>query len=225
MKKSILTLAVFGTVFMTSCGSEDKKEENEEVAVETTEEVVENCHYELEENRVAVSWTAYKYTEKAGVGGAFDEVKVEGFNAEKDNIVFAIGSAQFSIPVSSTNTNNPDRDGKIKEHFFGTMNETDELTGYISSMSADGNEEGTAGSGNLMIKMNNAENEVPFTWTYENDTIVLNAEMDVNNWGAEASVTALNDVCKDLHTGEDGVSKLWPNVSLKATAVVHRVCE
>lgn len=227
MKRSILSIAVFGTFFLSSCGGEDKgeKTEEKEVEVEVTEEVANKCHFELEEGSVKVDWVAYKFTEKAGVGGTFDEVTATGFNADKESIVFAIGSMKFSIPVATTNTGNPARDEKIKAQFFGTMTETAELSGYISSMSAGGNKEGTAGSGNLMINMNNADHEVPFTWSWENDTVVMNAEMNVNDWGAESSIDALHEVCSEKHTGEDGESILWPDVTLKATAVVHKVCE
>ena len=42
--------------------------------------------------------------------------------------------------------------------------------------------------------------------------------MDVNNWNAGKALASLNEVCKLLHTGADGISKTWSEVTLDITS-------
>ena len=34
------------------------------------------------------------------------------------------------------------------------------------------------------------------------------------DWNADAGLAALNNECEELHKGEDGISKLWPDVNV-----------
>jgi len=43
---------------------------------------------------------------------------------------------------------------------------------------------------------------------------VLKGIIDLASWDAQNAVDELNKVCKDLHIGKDGVSKLWPDVKV-----------
>ncbi|MFT5582308.1 MAG: hypothetical protein ACI9G9_001573 [Psychromonas sp.] len=38
-------------------------------------------------------------------------------------------------------------------------------------------------------------------------------------------MAALNTICKDLHTGDDGVSKLWSEVDLNFSTVLQTDCK
>jgi hypothetical protein len=46
----------------------------------------------------------------------------------------------------------------------------------------------------------------------------MNATMDVSNWNALEALASLNKVCEALHTGSDGVSKTWSEVTLNITS-------
>ena len=70
MKKTLLLLGLGAVLF--SCA---KKETDS--TVETTQEV-KNCTYQYAKDSTRVAWTAYKFTEKVGVGGKFDEFEVTG---------------------------------------------------------------------------------------------------------------------------------------------------
>ncbi len=64
-----------------------------------------------------MSWTAYKTTEKIGVGGSFTEITLNDTKTGTSPEAILEG-ATFSIPVSSLFTDNDDRDSKLKEFFF-----------------------------------------------------------------------------------------------------------
>ncbi len=42
--------------------------------------------------------------------------------------------------------------------------------------------------------------------------------MNVNNWDAKNALTSLNNECKDLHKGTDGVSKTWEEVAINISS-------
>ena len=53
----------------------------------------------------------------------------------------------------------------------------------------------------------------------------FDAMIDLSLWNAISGVDALNAICKDLHTGEDGVSKLWSEVKLSLKTTLKKTCE
>jgi len=218
MKKVIYTIAVssiFG-LFLNSCG--EKKETKEVVVEDVVSEVKTACVYSLENESVEVNWTAFKLSEKVGVAGTFDTISVSGFLEGKEELSAALENMSFVASVNSTNSNSPDRDVKIKEQFFGTMEMTTAITGRIESITSDGN-------GMLLINMNGMEVSTPFTWTHLDNLFSLNATIDINDWNAGESLSALNTVCEALHTGVDGISKLWPDVEISAQATIKQICE
>lgn len=72
--------------------------------------------------------------------------------------------------------------------------------------------------------MNNIAQEVKGQYTFVDDKFEFSATIDVANWNANSGITALNKICKDLHTGPDGVSKLWSEVDLKFSTTLASDC-
>ncbi len=72
--------------------------------------------------------------------------------------------------------------------------------------------------GYVNMKMNNVTQKLPFTYTITDRTFSMSATMDINNWNAEKALTALNNECKDLHKGTDGVSKTWEDVAINISS-------
>ncbi len=71
--------------------------------------------------------------------------------------------------------------------------------------------------------MNGLTKELPFDYEMSQDTILINAPMDLNNWQAQAALESLNQACWELHTGPDGVSKTWNEVLINAKILtVHQ---
>ncbi len=200
MKKYILFLMAISTLL--SCKNNAKKQETPSTSVKTAKYVLANA-----EN--SINFTAYKTTKKVGVKGFFKEVEITN-NKQGDNIKDAINGAEFKIPVSSIETNNSSRNFKIITFFFKIMKETTALTGKIS-LTDDSN-------GSVDFTMNGVTEKLPFTYKITDNVFKMNAIMNVDKWNGQEAIAKLNEACKDLHKGDDGVSKTWSEVAIDITS-------
>lgn len=197
--------------FAVSCGSESTEESaNEE------KEVAEVCTYTYDNSSTKLTWTAFKFTERAGVSGTFDVIQVTTAGASED-MYNALTGATFTIPVSSVNSENPDRDKKIQNHFFGTMTSTENISGVVKSI-----DESKA---TVEMTLNGVTKEYEGEVTVEGETVKLATTVDMDDFEAHASVDSLNTICYDLHTGEDGVSKLWSDVDVVVETTLVKECK
>lgn len=198
-----------------------KKEANQQATQESKGEKTSPCTYTLIQDSLKVQWFAYKTTEKVEVGGTFDEVILLA-NISSNSLISLIQNARVSIPVNSVNTNNPDRDAKIKEHFFGKMEGTDTL--YILVTKVEGNDREGIISANL--RMNNMEKGIQLPYRYnEEGYLTAETEIDLTKWYVQKAIEALNQACYDLHKGPDGVSKLWETVKIRLIALIKKDCK
>jgi len=218
MKKLFIAAGIISsTALFVSCGETEKTEEKKEAPLDTAIET-KPCLLTLDNENVVVNWTAFKLSEKVGVGGTFDSVVVSGVN-DNETILGAAVNAQFDIYTASVNSNNPERDMKISNSFFGTMANTESISGKVVSLNDDG-------SGAILLTMNGVEKEIALEWkaTSEN-RLKLSTAINVNDWNAKPSLDSLNGVCTAVHTGKDGVSVLWPDVEIEVFADFKSDCE
>jgi polyisoprenoid-binding protein YceI len=216
MKKYILPIAVFAAFSLSSCGGEQTEDTTTDVVDTPTEET---CFYTYKEGSAEVRWTAFKTTDKVGVGGQFNQVNVLA-GEKSTKITDVLETIKFNIPTSTVNTADQGRDEKLVEFFFGAMNATDIILGQVKSASGD-NEAGTC---TFYLTINNVEKEVTLDYKVDDDSINLTGEIDLANFGAEGAVESINKACEALHTGADGVSKTWPNVELNIDAKFNKKC-
>lgn len=73
--------------------------------------------------------------------------------------------------------------------------------------------------------MNDISIDVEGDYTFESNTFTFDSMVDVASWNGLPGITALNTVCEDLHTGEDGVSKLWSEVQLSFSTTLKSDCD
>lgn len=200
--KKIALIAIAFSIVAVSC----KKDEKVETPVEETSA---KTGLVVLADSTKVSWTAYKTTDKVAVGGSFTEINLTttetGDTPEK-----VLEGARFSIPVSSVFTNNPERDGKLKEFFFKVMKDPEFLGGEIHFKE---------GKAILTLTLNGITKDVPVEWTFENKKFSINGTLNLENFGAQDAVASLNKVCFDLHKGADGVSKTWSEVAIAGSVV------
>ena len=216
MKRIILPFTMLGMLFF-SCESDTTEESKEE---KDTSKKIENCLYSYNPANTKLDWTAYKFLNKTGVGGTFKEIKVDAPENTGD-AKSMIEALSFSIPISSIETKDQGRNRKIQEFFFGGLASTEMLTGKVVSLGDDN-------QAVLEITMNEITQEVSGDYTLEGTTFTWNTEIDVNEWNAEAGLTALNEECKDLHTDHengDTESKLWPDVTISFTTTLMERCD
>jgi len=178
-----------------------------------------DCVYSYDHESTKFAWTAFKFTERVGVGGTFDTVLVRGVQSGASSPGDVIRSLEFEIPVASVNTQNPDRDMKIQRFFFGTLAGTDTIRGRVASVND------STGVVKLAVAMNGVNRMVEMNLTEEGSAWNLETTIDVNDWNASTGIDSLNNVCYDLHKGADGVSVLWPEVKLELSTVFKTDCD
>lgn len=213
---SILALAIAATG-LVSCGSQEEHKEEADVKVKE----IENCVYSYNPDKTDLKFTAYKFIRKAGVSGTFTGMQVEGelSGAVPKDILESIS---FSIPTSTVETNNADRNKKIDSLFFGELAGTHMITGEVVKLDE------SKGEATLSVTMNDITNEVNGAYTLEDNKFTFSAEINVNEWDAQEGIKALNEACKDLHTdveNGDTESKLWPDVTLEFETVLDKKCD
>lgn len=203
MKKLlILTLLLGVSVQFTSCKSEEKKK--------SVKKELKVADFSLKTAKNSIDWVAYKTTEKLPVKGKFKKVTITK-NGEGNTAKEAINNTEFTIPVSSIFTADVTRDSKLKQFFFGVMDNTKLLSGKLNLSD---NTNGIAS-----ITMNGVTADLPFTYTLEGKEFKLNATMNLDNWNAQNAIDSLNVVCKELHKAADGISKTWNEVAINITSV------
>lgn len=209
MKKiTIIYLLIIATTFnFTACKSDSEKVN----AKDASKIEIKKASSAFSVNNATndIKFIAYKTTDKVGVPGWFKKINVTA-GGDGDSVREAINNAEFSIPVSSLHTKDTSRDYKIKKFFFGMMENTELLSGKL--MISDQT------NGKATIKMNGIIKEIPFTYTIVDKTFSLTSSMDVKDWKATKALSSLNKVCELLHTGSDGISKTWSEVSLNITS-------
>ena len=191
----------------SACKTEVKKEDVKESAAKEVKK--STAAFAVSNAKNDIKFTAYKTTGKVGVGGVFNKVNILS-GGEGNSVKEAINNTEFSIPVSSLATKDSSRDYKIKKFFFGVMDNTKLLSGKLI-LNDDAN-------GIARLTMNGETKDIPFSYTIVGNTFNMAATMDINNWNAGKALASLNKVCEALHTGADGVSKTWSEVSLNITS-------
>ena len=192
-KISFISIAFLIGVVIVSCKKDIKKEAPK---------------FSLEQNDVTVKWTGYKTTDKIAVNGQFREINITNIN-EGENALETLNGAEFSIPVSSLFTDEPVRDSKLKQLFFGVMDNTLSLNGKLNLLDN--------GSGTIGLLMNGIQQKISVTYTISGELVELQGIMNLDNWNGNAALASLTEACFELHKGPDGISKTWNEVAVRAT--------
>jgi len=204
-----LVMGCLLVLFLSSCSNDiDQKniESKKPISIKKNEKVTT---YLLGD--VSVKWDAFKHNSKVPVGGRFENIEVTNFNDSSD-LYGAVNGTEFTIDVNSTKTGDTLRDYKIYTFFFGTMVNTDFISGKILSINK-------YKKGKAYIKMNGLSKEIDFDWDIgKNHRFILKTSINVFDWNANNSLNSLNEVCLEKHTGPDGVNVLWPNVDVTVIA-------
>lgn len=189
---------VLGVLLVVSCKNEGRKKRDVPSSAETQNEQV----YNLDMLGASVGWTAYKFTERASVHGVFEDFVLLSQEDAK-SIEALLKGSKIMINTLSVNSGSEVRDDKLRTNFFKVFH-TDSINGAILNA--------TNGRGTLALKMNGIKNDVDYTYTLDKDTLALSTTLDLTKWKGGEAMNELNKACYELHTGPDGISKLWPDV-------------
>ena len=218
MKKINLIGAILAAV-VVSCSSPKQEEvAPEKPIIEEGHETA--CVYSYQEATTQVMWVAYKYTQKTGVNGKFEDTKVEGTSTGA-NPSDVLNGATFEIQTGSVNSGDPTRDPKIVESFFGTLVNGGSISGSV--MSVEGSE--TEGKVTFNLSLNGINKNVEGTYTVVDNKFEAKVELNMADWNAQGGIDKLNKVCEDLHKGADGKSILWPEVTVYVSTIFGMTCE
>ena len=200
MKKiALLSLAIILSFTVISCKKEIKKEQAKFSVVAET---------------ITVNWTGYKTTSKIPVKGQFKTVEISN-SKEAGNATEALNGIQFNLPVSSLFSGDDERDGKLKQLFFGVMDATTSLTGTLNL--------GANSKGTINLKMNGISKEIPITYVVSDQIVQLEGSLDIiNDFGAQVAMESLSKACFELHKGPDLVSKTWSEVAIDAAVYLKK---
>jgi hypothetical protein len=193
---------------LSSCGAgEEQKKVSEDQKV---------CFYTYNHSSSVLEWTAFKFTEKTGVKGSFNEIIVEEPKGSDDPLMVLTG-LNFKIPTASVETQNEERNGKIAGIFFKTL-VTDTIRGVIKKIDP------KKGSACIELEMNGKRKDVNGKCSLNDAVFSFSSAIDLNDWKGSAAIKALNTACKDLHTGADGKSVLWSTVDLSFSTELISDC-
>jgi hypothetical protein len=193
------------------CKYSKKTTENQTSEAQTTAGT-----YTVVNDSTKVSFTAYKTTDKAAVGGVFKEITLTN-TGQGETALEALNGTQFSIPVSSLFTNDATgtRDPKILKFFFGVLKNTELISGEFK-VAADN-------TCSIDVLLNGKTANIPLQLTTNSDTsLSFDGVMNLENWDALAAVASINKACEALHTGKDGVSKTWSEVAVHADVLLNK---
>jgi hypothetical protein len=196
--KKIAVLALV-TLFLVSCKKEEK----------TVDIVAEPTGLQIISDSTQVNWTAYKTTDKVGVNGKFIQLELKNTQSGETPETVLEG-ASFSIPVSSIFTDNPDRDGKIKQFFFSVLRNTEMIGGTFNFRD---------GKCFMTLTLNDVTKQLEVAHTFSNKKFTVNHTLNLEDFGALGAVESINKACYDLHKGPDGVSKTWSEVEISGSVL------
>jgi len=195
MKYSGTFLSILIMFCVISCSTESKNE-------------LKKYSYSYDSESSILEWTAFKFTERAGVKGTFNELLVSGIDSSEDPKEL-IESLSFTIPTNTVETMDPERNENIVNYFFKGI-QTDEIIGKIVELKADGNAV-------LELTLNKITQLVVGKYTLSGNFFTLKTTIDVIDWNAKSAIDALNKQCALNHTGTDGILKLWSEVEISFT--------
>jgi hypothetical protein len=206
----IVGLGILVSTLFFSCGSPTPKEQENNNSPNK-----ENCVYSYVNDSTGVFFTAYKFSNKLGVNGRFDVFTASETEKSLDPMAF-LTNFSLKVDVSSVNTKDTSRDGKLYRFFFQQLVNTPMIEGKI--ISVDGNK------GVMTFKMNDIEREVPFSLNITNETVELRTTIDVLDWNGQDAMDSIGEVCSELHVGADGVRKLWSEVAIYIKTTLKKEC-
>ncbi len=177
--------------------------------------------YQVHPSATRITWTAYKTSAKVPVKGTFkaDTSSCSAYATKtpgSKTLLGAVNGLEFRIPVTDIFSGNEERDGILKQFFFGLMAKTMDLSGTIHL------DDENKKAGHVSLTMNSETHDFPVTFTVSGDTVSMNGTLNMEQWNIVEAMNSLNEHCKLKHTGEDGVSKTWSVVDINAVTVVSK---
>lgn len=209
MTKALVAILLVAGFSFTSCKNETKTEETKKT------EQNSSVTYQYDPSSTTVAWTAYKYSDKVGVNGTFNEFTVvntsDGATPQE-----VLKNASIELKIGSSASGDAGRDATLSIAFFGKLRDKETITAKITELKEDN-------TGVIELGFNGLKRDLPITYSVEGNTFSLEGVVDLPDWEANDAYNSIHETCLVLHTGEDGKSVTWPDVKIKASTVLKRL--
>lgn len=176
------------------------------------------CTYTI--TQAKPEWTAYKYTEKAAVGGTFNTFTLSETKAAS-SLADAMKGLSIEIDAASVESNNPARNTTIAEKYFALFAPQSIIKGNVLSVQGDDKK----GSIDINIDMNGVQKPYTFSYEEKEGNLVASSVMDMMDFQLQKPFDSIHTACKTLHTGADGVAKTWTEVALRVVVTYEKQCK
>lgn len=226
MKKIALTFTALSLIVFVSCGGGDKKadkkkEETKGEAVNAKDApgaAAESCTYSYDTSGTSttIKWIAYKFTSKTPVEGKFEKVVVSQTHPGPSPVDVLQG-AEFHVIVGSLQTGDEAKNKNIIDGFFAntTSQSAVDIWGTVTEITE------TSVTINLNFIV---EKEITLECKWEGEKVTATGTISLEEFEGMSAIEKLNKQCKKNHTGEDGVTKVWPEVTLMVETTLKKEC-
>lgn len=177
------------------------------------DENTEGQQYKLEDFGMSIAWTAYKFTDKISVSGTFQDYTLNEKNSS-GSIENILRGLKLTIPTESIVTTNAIQDFKIKTYFFKAFN-TPTITGTVI--------DATKRTGEIVLKMNNMSYKIPYSYSLNNDIIVITTHLDLKKWKGEEAISELNQQWSGNQMDTDLISNIWSEIDVTIKIPVKKL--
>jgi len=180
---------------------------------------VEGCTFSCDVNKTEVIWSGFKTTDKIKVTGQFKTFKSKKLHTQKNflSVQDLVEGLDFVIAAGSLSSNDPIRDLNLKEHFFKFFVNHLTIKGSFGKIEND----------SIVVEIELIEQKKSFKlgFSYDHDVVEIKGTVNLlKQLNAQKAFDSIERKCKDLHKGEDGVSKTWEEVEIHIKAPIIKNC-
>ena len=207
INRTFLTILLISTVVVISSCTKNNKEDL----------LHDNCTYMYMPNNSSVTWTAYKYTNKVGVSGDFDQFNITTTNTECHNIEDVLQHAKIELTADALLGDQSKKASNLSTMFFGKLR-SKKVSGEVLSVDAKNQ------LAEIELTFNKVTRKLNCRYDADQYQIELMTTINLQDFQAESCIDSLNTVCGELHKGADGIMMTWLDVDVKVVAGLQRVC-
>ncbi|MCY4643742.1 MAG: YceI family protein [Bacteriovoracales bacterium] len=175
-----------------------------------------SCSYTAKPNETTLTFTGYKFTEKAGVSGTFKKITWDVPQKAHGDISSLLAGASVSIDSYSIDAGNAARNKNITKGLFKNLPNGRTIKASVQDVKKD--------SLTLKILLGSIETQIPMNIQRGKESVVLTGTLDLLKAKAHKAFQALAKICGPLHKGKDGKRKTWPTVDLKVDIKYTKKC-
>ena len=173
------------------------------------------ARYTFDRPSINVAWLAFKFNEKAGVPGKFLKYDAR-FSESANSHADLLQGLAFEIDSMSVDSGNAERDESLREAFFALMKDR-HITGQVKSYEH--------GQARVLLSLNQVEREIVLQVKISSDSVLkASGEIDILDFGMMDAFHSIHKRCELLHTGADGVSRTWSQVTIDLEAKILTSC-